>query len=325
SRPVSIYSTLRNNISLGYVKTEKKKNLKPEQETENNSIMTMKYNIDFGIITALYEDEFNKIESFFIWNEELDMGTKIYKIGHPKSNPAKKVVAAVLTETGLVDAAVIATQMAELFKPKIIMMPGVCGGDIKTNIGDIIVAKSIFMFQKGKLSDIKNSKGELMKLINSKGEEFDPLDLEDEDGKQIILNVEKFEIEHSSICETDPVIIDKLRPKLKRIESKINSEIESYGKKVQVHFEPMACSSMVINKEGYFEKYVKPVDRKVIALEMESYGIARACQFANRGQTKVLIFKSVMDNMKDKEDINKSFAGQTSALFLKYLIEEDIF
>ncbi|SUJ31139.1 Uncharacterised protein [Sphingobacterium multivorum] len=204
-------------------------------------------------------------------------------------------------------------------------MPGVCGGDVSTNVGDVIVAKKVFMFQKGKVSDIKDEKGEIIKLYDSLKKEIDPSNLQDENGKKVALNIEKFEIEHNSICELHPVLKDVLEPKLESIKDQINKELKPFGKEINIHLEPMACSTMVINKTGYFEQNVKAVDRKVIALEMESYGIARACEFANEGKTRFLIFKSVMDNMMNKVDgNNKSFAGKTSALFMKYLLQENI-
>jgi nucleoside phosphorylase len=95
-------------------------------------------------------------------------------------------------------------------------------------------------------------------------------------------------------------------------------------KKVDIHFEPMACSTMVINKEGYFEDHIKTVNRKTIAVEMESYGVARACQFGNEGKTKWIIFKSVMDNTKQKTDEAKKFAAHTSALFMKEILYRGI-
>jgi nucleoside phosphorylase len=81
---------------------------------------------------------------------------------------------------------------------------------------------------------------------------------------------------------------------------------------------------MVINKEGYFENRIKTINRKTAAVEMESYGVARACDFANDGQTIPIIFKSVMDNTHKKEDKAKRFAAYTSAQLLKQLFDKGI-
>src|SRR5690606_17219509 len=97
-----------------------------------------------------------------------------------------------------------------------------------------------------------------------------------------------------------------------------------WGTSINIHFEPMACSTMVINKDGFFEDHIKYVDRQTVAVEMESYGVARACQFGNEGKTNWIIFKSVMDNMTQKDDRAKRFAANTSALFLKHLIYDGV-
>jgi len=48
----------------------------------------------------------------------------------------------------------------------------------------------------------------------------------------------------------------------------------------------MACSTAVINKKDELENIALEKDRKTVALEMESYGIARACKITNNGNTK---------------------------------------
>jgi len=81
---------------------------------------------------------------------------------------------------------------------------------------------------------------------------------------------------------------------------------------------------MVINKEDYFNENILLHDRNTKAVEMESYGVARAAKIANGGKTKFLIFKSVMDKTKLKDDSYKRKAAYTSAQFLKNLLEMDI-
>ena len=98
---------------------------------------------------------------------------------------------------------------------------------------------------------------------------------------------------------------------------------------IEIKQEPIACSTMVINKDGFFEDTIRGISRKTAAVEMESYGVARACHFANNGETVPIIFKSVMDFTKNKNDIVekidvKDFAASTSAQFMKCLFEMDI-
>nr|WP_315200959.1 hypothetical protein [uncultured Flavobacterium sp.] len=287
---------------------------------------------EFGIITALYEDEFEEVKKYFTWenNKDIYLGTKRYWIGHLNGFPNRKVVAAIPNATGMVDSAIVATQMLEVFKPKFLIMSGVCGGKKGTNFGDIVLAKSILTFQKGKISSLSNADKTPITLFDKNKKPLDYNHVYDEQGNQIKISVESFEVEHDTIIEFD--LQDSVQPELNRIKDQINisikadDEIEKKFKKtaLKVHFDKIACSSMVINNAGYFEESIKTVDRKIVAVEMESYGIARACKFANFGKTKWIIFKSVMDNMTNKDDEAKKFAAKTSALFLKHLVYDDI-
>ena len=137
------------------------------------------------------------------------------------------------------------------------------------------------------------------------------------------------------MIELDSVIDDKLKLKLNEIRENINSSLKLDGRffsddfRIDIKIEPMASGTMVINKAGYFDKIIKKIDRKVAAVEMESYGVARACKYGNNGDTIPIIFKSVMDHTSDKKDqlngINiKKFAAYTSAQFLRCLFEFEI-
>jgi len=316
------YSDILNEIKEDKIVTYTKSIIMQEKRPE----------FEFGIITALYDDEFEEVKKFFVWdaNDDIYLGNKRYWIGHLVGFPNRKVVAAIPNATGMVDSAIVATQMLEVFKPKFLIMSGVCGGKKGTNFGDIVLAKSILTFQKGKISSIKNPDQSPITLFDKNKKPLDYNHLYDKDGNQIKVNVESFEVEHDTIIEFD--LQDSVQPELSRIRNEINNciktdqEIETKFKKkeLNVHFDKMACSTMVINNDGYFEESIKTVDRKIVAVEMESYGIARACKFANFGNTKWIIFKSVMDNMTNKDDKAKKFAAKTSALFLKHLIYDDI-
>lgn len=282
--------------------------------------------VDYAIITALYKDEFEEVEKLFDWNknEDIKTKTKVYRIGSLKNNPSKKIVAATPTATGMVDSAIIATQILDFFRPKYLLMSGVCGGKQSANFGDIVLAKKIFTFQKGKVSEIRGKNGNNIELYDRRRNKIAYDHLYDEKGNNIKVRVEKFEIEHDSIIEIDPLVKDKIEPHINEIEVSINKYLEPFNKKITIHFDSMACSTMVINRHGFFEDNIKSVDRNTVAVEMESYGVARACKFANNGETKCIIFKSIMDKMKRKNDRAKKFAAHTSAQFLKHLIYNNL-
>lgn len=319
-RDVFKYHHVYSNLNEGKVLPIRKLNLLTHEKTGAN------LSFEYGIISALYKDEFEAIKPHFTWieRESIVIGKKKYMVGHLHGQPVKRVIAAVPNATGMVDSAIIATQMLDLFKPKYLLMSGVCGGVKGTSFGDIVLARRVFTFQKGKVSDILDKDKEPIELYDKNGKKIDYDQLFDKDGNQIKISVEKFQVEHDSILEfqlkdwTDPVLED--------IEQEINKTeiVKIWGSPIKIHFEPMACSTMVINKDGFFEDYIKSVDRQTVAVEMESYGVARSCQFGNEGKTNWVIFKSVMDNMTQKDDRAKRFAANTSALFLKHLIYDGV-
>lgn len=326
-RVIYEYSDILQEIKSDKIKPYTKKEI---LKTLAGNSMENLIKYEFGIITALYEDEFEEVKKHFIWDNDDDVyvGSKRYWIGHLIGFPERKIVATIPTATGMVDSSIMATQMLEIFKPKYLIMSGVCGGKEGTNFGDIVLAKSILTFQKGKVSELKDPDG--ITPIELFDKEQTPVDykyLYDKNGKQISVNVETFEVEQDTIIEFD--LQDAVQPELNRIKNEINTtlkakekktEVEEEREEIEIHYDKIACSTMVINNKGYFEEHIKNVDRKIVAVEMESYGIARACKFANEGKSKWIIFKSVMDNMTQKDDTAKKFAAETSALFLKHLV-----
>jgi len=298
---------------------------KKELLTDSKPNKSSEYpHFDYAIITALYEDEFEEVQKLFDFEDNIKTGTTIYKIGKLK-NTEIKVVACFATKTGMVEASIIATEMINLFNPKYIFMPGVCGGSDKTGFGNVIVAEKVFMFQKGKVSDLREEteNGNQITKLYYCDSEFDKNKVTDSTGKKIKLIVEKFESE-SEVIDIDTELVTLIKPELKTIEDKINEPYKVDTEKIKVQLEPMACSMMVINKEDYFDESILPIDRKTKAVEMESYGVARASKIANGGKTKFLIFKSVMDKAKLKDDKYKKKAAYTSAQFLKHLLIDGI-
>ncbi|WP_293299962.1 hypothetical protein [Pedobacter sp. UBA4863] len=313
---------------------------------ENKAETVTKKHFDYAILTALYEDEFEELEKIFNFpkDEVIKVTTKTFRVGYLKSNNKIQVIATFLNETGPIEAGIVSAMILELFSPKYLLMSGVCGGAEKYSFGDIIVAKKVFAFQKGKLSDHptlldlledENKEDQPFLLYDKDKNAIDPTLLFDTEGKHITVKIEKFELEQDAMINLNSSVEEDLNMHLKDIRSKINSEIKKDFRfstnppEITIAIEPMASGTMVINKKGYFEEVIKAIHRKAAAVEMESYGLARACQLANYGSTIPIIFKSVMDHTWKKEDAPggtnvKKFAAYTSALFMKYLLEDKI-
>jgi nucleoside phosphorylase len=318
------YDGISSGIQMGRIIPYKKNQLFSNGDTNKKDDINNYPQFDYAILTALYENEYEAIEKLFDFDKHVyKTGTTIYRPGKLKHTDIK-VITCFATKTGMVEASIIATEMIYLFCPKYIFMPGVCGGADDTKFGSVIVAEKVFIFQKGKVSDLKEkaADGDQILRLFYKNKELDKTKVTDHSGKKINLIIEKFEPESETI-DIDIELVTLIKPELKNIENKINEPYAEH-EKIKVQLEPMACSMMVINKEDYFDQTILPLERKTKAVEMESYGIARASKLANGGKTKSLIFKSVMDKTKLKDDNYKKKAAYTSAQFLKHLLESKV-
>ena len=260
------------------VDVDKATNVKIEMEKEE---------YDYAIITALEDDEMDKILEVATIEKELENGKYFIRKGYFNSNPNKKILFVSQNFTGFVDSAILTAEIISKYKIKLIIMPGVLGGNPKkTNFGDVIIANKVFTIDKGKIEK----------------DNFN------------------YEIESSNINNRH---INKIKSNRQKIIDYIRDN-HSENKVIDIHFEPIACVRQVINKVGYFEENILSIERKAIGVEMESYGVLRATELANEGKTNVLIIKSVMDKTEEKGDNYKKFASFTSARTVEYLFKENL-
>ena len=266
------------------------------EQKQGQKVNNEKRDADVAIITALYEDEFENIKPIFNLERDRSGKNSNYHFGvfKTKAGQETKIIATYQPTTGMVDAAILASDILIKFNPKYLIMTGVCGGKDAADVsfGDIVVADKVFTFQKGKITDLEQ------------------------------------QIEHE-VCEVDHNLISRIRENQDEIIFNIQNEDrsrKSYYRKhpIKLFIQPMACSLSVINKEGYFTENIESVNRNTIAVDMESYAIARACVLLNNG-TRPVIVKSIMDKTKEKSDESKSFAAYTSAQFLKHLVTTVLF
>lgn len=243
---------------------------------------------EYAIITALEEREMEKVLPMITKIGTVENKKHLIEYGHLTSNPSKTIVYASQLSTGMIDAAILATELIIRFKPKFLIMAGVLGGKPnEVKIGDVVVATKVFTIDKGKLSEYG-------------------------------FNIE---IESSN---TDNSCITSFKRFKNDIIDYIKESDQTRDKRIEIHFGSITCVRQVIDLEGFFEENISPVDRKALALEMESYGISRACELVNDGKTIPLIIKSAMDNTVDKVDDAKTYAAWTSAMFVKYILENNL-
>jgi nucleoside phosphorylase len=282
--------SLKNELSSINEKLELKQQ---SVETETKDIASKENylevtDIDYAIITALEDDEMEKVLPFIDKISEVDNTNHFIEIGVLRGNPNKKIVYASQHNTGMVDASILASELILRFKPKFLIMVGVLGGKpIDTSIGDVVIATKVFEIDKGKINDTGFKKEASMATLTNKE-------------------------------------IKKISRSKKQIESHLNSIDETRNTNVKIHFGPIACVNQVIDVEGFFKEEIETIDRKAIALEMESFAVVRATELLNSGRTTPIIIKSVMDNTQSKTDNAKPYASWTSAKTLEFILTKGI-
>jgi len=255
---------------------------------------------DVGIICALSEerkpffDNFNDDEL-----EKITRGEIQYQKGViiTKNGKLIRFVTVIQQEMGTVDAAAIGAMLVKEFMVKHLFMIGVCGGreEVKVKIGDIIIPTDSVAYQRGKLT---------------------------EKGLELAVGHSQTNVSSKMIFDDCRSIIDKI------FEQYMNKRIKEKkgGLSVQnpsIHYEPMACGENVVDKANELNKISEDVaQRKLCAIDMESYAILRLNKFLN---IKTVVIKSVMDLANNKSDEYKEYAAYVSANFLYEILKEEVY
>lgn len=257
-------------------------------------------NLDYVIQTALYYNELEEIKSAFNLtdSDQFEFGNYV---GYRFKFNNKDILAVSQHDMGMIDSSILATEIAIRFNPKYLIMPGVCGGNENTNFGDIVISKKISLFQNGKITENGYENESIEARVDDK-------------------TLQKLILQESNI-------VTEIKNEIKEIIKSNDKRKIIFDSFMNIDFkarpEPTACSTMVIDKKGYFDEFIKSINRKTIAVEMEGYGMLRASQMIDN-RTKALLIKSVMDKTTVKNDNAKAFAAYVSAQFVKKMIEKNI-
>jgi nucleoside phosphorylase len=260
------------------------------------------FDFDIGIICALELPEFSAVmratggESK--WTELSDARyPHVYRQTELTTSKGQKlkIIGVTSTSMGLTAAAIATTQLAMLFRPRIIAMIGIAAGtnDGKKSFGDILIADPSIDYASGKIS---NSKGK---------REFKP------DPYPLGLNA-------------------RLRSLLQRYRgnSEFLAEIKKKwtGKtppqKIQLHIGPVGAADQVIDDPSRIAE-IQLNWRKLIGIEMETYGVYRAAHEAPEPKARYVSFKSVCDFAELKDDSWQEYAAYTAAEFALRFFEKE--
>jgi len=267
-----------------FTKNENKIIPKINQQTQNNKI-------DFTILTALPKEEFSVFKSHL--RKENDNGFFVGKFKELKEGHYNKSLALVSQiNMGMVDSAIVTTEIVNNIQSDMIILSGVCGGRKgKIKLYDIIIPENILDIVTGKYENGV----------------FVPYNYTEKINKELIKYL-KEELVIEDFIKTEMLNLIPNSPKYKR-EKEIALNIE-------IHFDTMACGPFVLKTKDFLEKKSKEINDKIVGFEMESYGLIRALELSKFNKYG-LVIKSVMDytdakksdvkndNSSDEEDIDK--------------------
>jgi len=217
--------------------------------------------------------------------------TEYHKGIFKKGDRRVSVVAAAAPQMGMVASTVLTTKIIHNFRPVYIAMTGIAAGLFgKGNYGDILIADLTFDSGSGKiLTDLK-----------SKQAKFEP------DYRMIDIDVDLRE--NLSSCIRTRKYLDDIYNLwgAERPDTVLNAQMGPFG-----------SGAGVVENEQFVEQ-IRGHARKLIGIDMESYGVYYAATNSSRPRPKAVIsIKSISDFANpDKNNAFQKYAAFTSANYL---------
>ena len=255
-------------------------------------LSTTRHDYDIAIITALHEVELEAVL-------KLDAGWKtsrvqgdytVYHVGEFRRGEEKlRVVAASSIEMGMPAAAALSMKMIGNFRPRLLAMCGIAAG-VKGNFGDILVADRCWDYGSGKH---RYSSG-------TRKSRFLPEPTQIPVSSNIKDAVANFVLDRSVVSDI------------------YNGWVERKPKRpIVARIGPFASGAAVLQNRRMVASIVRQ-SRKVIGVEMETYGVYMAAKLATQPAPEFVSIKSICDfGGKAKSDEYQRFAAYTSAEFLQ--------
>jgi len=273
-------------------------------------ISLRKHQYDIAIITALPIPEFDAVlklnagkwETFKVENDFITYHKTVFTDG----TKSRTIVAACADQMGMPAASHLATKMILYFMPKYLIMCGIAAGIEGRGLGfgDILIAEQSWDFGSGKIVEVPKEDPDV--VVDTV---FQP------DTRDIQLNAElKDKINQFKLSKQH--IIDKIQNdwagNAPRTKLKLNSG-------------PIGSGSYVISSEQVLKQIKEQQQRKLLGVEMETFGVYYAADHSPHPGTKAISIKSVSDyGNGQKNDEYQKYAAYTSASFAYYFIINEL-
>lgn len=274
-----------------------------KKKYENIYPSNVRYDYDVAIITALASPELSEVLKIGNWEKrEITGDSTIYYVTIlVQKDISIRVVAAHAPQMGMCAASTLTMKLISNFRPQYIIMCGIAAavrdGDL-VNLGDILVAEEVWDGASGKIKTTEDNSPLFLPDYRHK--------TLDEDIGNIIKNIKLEKRYLHDIREGFPSVSGKPKTVL------------------DIHIGPMASVPAVIQNTQEVDE-IKKHSRKLIGIEMESYGVFYSAKNCSHPKPKVISIKSVSDFADEKKsDDYQEYAAYTSAQFACRLIMNDL-
>lgn len=255
---------------------------------------TQEFESDIGIICALEYPELSAVIKTFgaaqAWKEIGNARyTHIYQETklHTSTGKQLRVIATTSTSMGLTAAAIATTQLVLQYRPRIVAMIGIAAGTHSSNkqFGDVLVADPSVDYNSGKVA-LENGIREFLP---------DPYPLGLNARLRSVL--QKYRGNH--------LLFEEIRKGW-------TGNIPKAGNRL--HLGPLGAADQVIDDAARILE-IQRNWRKLIGVEMETYGVYRACHESPDPKPRFVSFKAVCDFAAEKTDSWQDYAAYTAAQF----------
>jgi nucleoside phosphorylase len=256
-----------------------------------------KYGSYLCVVTALQHPELDAVlaldwnwQSKFLPNDS----TEYHQGQIKKGGEALDVHAACAPRVGMTAAAIIAMKMVHAYRPQYLAMAGITAGVRgRCELGDVIAVDPGWDWGSGKHT------------LEGRKASFQPAP------HQIQMDV--FVRDKLATMSKQAGILDEIRSSWRGTKPTTA---------LQLHIGPVASGAAVLQDPALTKSIVQQ-HRKLLGIEMETYGILAAAEESPRPQPVAFAIKSVCDFADlEKDDRIQSYAAYTSAEVLRRFVEQ---
>lgn len=266
--------------------------------------VSQKSHYDLAIVCAL-RDEYNALLEVFgkdRWKKCQDSTFPLpyhtCRIATSGIGQEYSVCAVCVGNPGMVQTSIYTTAVCKIFTPKTIFMTGFSAGlkECKLNFGDIVIAKSVQDYSRGKMLDEPTGTVRFLREIH------------------------QISVSHRLQYAAEEISSDRGYISDINLQLKDMNLLED-GENVKAVVAPTVCGPFVVASSEIVDD-INEMDRNLMALDMEGFGLYAACQAMD---VECLWVKGVADYGKPgKGNAYHKLASYASAMFLYKLIKESL-